>query len=91
MGNALKFTEEGERYVRVDSERLSDSEVLLKFAVIDTGIGIADQKLTSIFEAFSQADSSTTRRFGGTGLGLAICDRLVRLMGGSISGTKRTR
>jgi signal transduction histidine kinase/CheY-like chemotaxis protein/HPt (histidine-containing phosphotransfer) domain-containing protein len=83
-GNALKFTAEGSVTVRVKSEPLSDSEVLLKFAVIDTGIGIAPEKLISIFDAFSQADCSTTRRFGGTGLGLAICDRLVRLLGGSI-------
>lgn len=83
-GNALKFTEQGSVTVKVSSESLSDSEVLLKFAVIDTGIGIAPEKLTSIFDAFSQADTSTTRKFGGTGLGLSICDRLVRLLGGSI-------
>jgi two-component system, sensor histidine kinase and response regulator len=70
--------------VRVESENLTPSGILLKFAVSDTGIGIPDDKMTSIFEAFSQADTSTTRQFGGTGLGLAICDRLVRLLGGSI-------
>ena len=84
VGNAVKFTHEGRVTVHVSSEPLSESEVTLKFAIIDTGIGIAPEKLTSIFEAFSQADSSTTRKFGGTGLGLAISDRLVRLLGGSI-------
>ncbi|MBV9266120.1 MAG: response regulator, partial [Acidobacteriaceae bacterium] len=84
VGNALKFTEEGEVSVRVGCETLSASEVLLQFTVSDTGVGIPSDKLTSIFEAFSQADSSTTRKYGGTGLGLAICSRLVRLLGGSI-------
>ncbi|MFL6415664.1 MAG: two-component regulator propeller domain-containing protein, partial [Bryobacteraceae bacterium] len=76
-GNALKFTESGSITVQVKSEPLSESEILLAITVSDTGVGIPREKLTSIFEAFSQADSSTTRRFGGTGLGLAICERLV--------------
>lgn len=84
VGNALKFTDEGSVTVHAGCDALNATEVLLHFTVSDTGSGIPEEKLTSIFEAFSQADSSTTRRYGGTGLGLAICSRLVQLMGGSI-------
>ena len=81
--NAIKFTSEGGVYVNVRSEAQSEG-FSLHFAVRDTGIGIPAEKQGGVFEAFSQADTSTTRRFGGTGLGLTICARLVELMGGKI-------
>lgn len=89
VGNALKFTDRGEVHVRLTCKESTEAEALLHFVVSDTGIGIAADKLSSIFEAFSQGDSSTTRKFGGTGLGLAICSRLVDLMGGSIWATSQ--
>jgi PAS domain S-box-containing protein len=85
VGNAIKFTEQGEVVLRAQTESLSDGNIRLHFSVTDTGIGIPPEKQALIFEAFSQADSSTTRRYGGTGLGLAICAQLVELMGGTIS------
>jgi PAS domain S-box-containing protein len=84
VSNALKFTERGEIVVTVDQAEAVDHTLLLHFAVRDTGIGIAQEKLKNIFEAFEQADTSTTRQFGGTGLGLAIAQRFVDLMGGRI-------
>jgi len=85
VGNAIKFTDRGEVVVGVARREPSDAnDVLLHFTVRDTGIGIAADKLETIFEEFTQADSSTTRRYGGTGLGLAICRRLVRLQGGEL-------
>ncbi len=84
VGNAIKFTEEGEILVHVDCQSSSDSELVLHVAVSDTGIGIPADKLASIFEAFNQADTSTTRHFGGTGLGLAIACTLVEMMQGRI-------
>jgi two-component system sensor histidine kinase/response regulator len=83
-GNAIKFTQEGEVLVDVHEESRNDDSVCLHLSVKDTGIGIPAEKQTAIFEAFSQADSSTTRRFGGTGLGLAISSQLVSMMGGRI-------
>ena len=86
VGNAIKFTAEGEVVVRVDvapEPALSD-EVMLRFSVRDTGIGIAKEKQEPIFRAFEQEDSSTTKRYGGTGLGLTIAARLIALMGGQI-------
>jgi len=81
---AIKFTATVEVAFRVAVESEGEDRVTLHFSVADTGIGIARSKLESIFEAFTQADSSTTRRFGGTGLGLAICRRIAELMGGRI-------
>jgi len=85
VGNAIKFTEHGEVVLHVEAESRGDGDTLLRFSVTDTGIGIPPEKQAVIFEAFSQADSSTTRRYGGTGLGLAISAQLVELMGGRIS------
>jgi signal transduction histidine kinase/DNA-binding response OmpR family regulator/HPt (histidine-containing phosphotransfer) domain-containing protein len=84
VGNALKFTERGHVLVEVREGARQDLGTDLHFLVTDTGIGIPAEKQTSVFEAFSQADGSTTRRFGGTGLGLAISTDLVHLMGGRI-------
>src|SRR5262249_7815432 len=80
VGNAIKFTEKGEVVVTVESASIDQDAVVLAFAVSDTGIGIPKEKQSVIFEAFSQADSSTTRRFGGTGLGLSIATELVALL-----------
>jgi signal transduction histidine kinase/HPt (histidine-containing phosphotransfer) domain-containing protein/FixJ family two-component response regulator len=85
VGNAIKFTEEGEVVVRV--ERIDDSEsdkVIVRFQVVDRGIGISEEAQTNLFQVFTQAESSTTRKFGGTGLGLSICQRLTEMMGGEI-------
>src|SRR6266849_938451 len=84
IGNAIKFTEQGEVVVSV-SAAATNGSVGLRFAVRDTGIGIAPEHIGSVFKEFTQADSTTTRRYGGTGLGLAISQRLVRLMGGAIT------
>jgi PAS domain S-box-containing protein len=84
VGNAIKFTEQGEVVLRGQAETNHNGDIQLHFSVADTGIGIPPDKQALIFEAFSQADSSTTRRYGGTGLGLAISAQLVELMGGSI-------
>ena len=83
VGNAIKFTETGHILVQVEA----DESGRFRFSVADTGIGIPADKLGSIFDSFSQADSSTTRKYGGTGLGLSICKRLVELMEGDISVT----
>ncbi len=84
IGNAVKFTERGSVHVEAGVERHVDSEIMLRFSVKDTGIGIPPGKEAFIFEPFRQADGSTTRKHGGTGLGLAICSRLVEMMGGRI-------
>ncbi len=82
VGNAVKFTERGEVVVEVAVEERHEGEVVLRYSVSDTGIGIPEDKRKVIFEPFSQADGSTTRKYGGTGLGLAIAARLVELMRG---------
>jgi len=84
VGNAVKFTESGEVALAVAVESRTPEQVVLHFTIRDTGIGIAPEKQATIFEAFSQADGSMTRRFGGTGLGLTISSRLVGMMGGRI-------
>jgi two-component system, sensor histidine kinase and response regulator len=84
VSNAIKFTERGEVMVSVKLLERRGEAARLEFAVADTGIGIAPEIRQSIFDSFTQADGSTTRKYGGTGLGLAICSRLVRWMGGTI-------
>ncbi|OQX19004.1 MAG: hybrid sensor histidine kinase/response regulator [Desulfobulbaceae bacterium A2] len=84
MGNSAKFTEQGEIELSIRVESESENEVVLHTTIRDTGIGIPADKLEYIFEAFRQADGSTTRKFGGTGLGLSICRRLAHLMGGNV-------
>ncbi len=93
VGNAIKFTHQGEIVVRVELEASSNSPMQFHFSIADTGIGIPPDKLDHIFESFTQADGSTTRRYGGTGLGTTISRQLVELMGGRIwaeSPTNRT-
>ncbi|MBL9021721.1 MAG: response regulator [Myxococcales bacterium] len=85
MGNAVKFTEKGHVLARVEEVRRSATDVTLLITVEDTGIGIPEGKQQVIFEAFTQADGSMTRRFGGTGLGLTISSRLAKMMGGQLS------
>jgi PAS domain S-box-containing protein len=84
VGNAVKFTERGEVVLAIEAAHGDDSGVELAFSVRDTGIGIAPDQQRRMFEAFSQADSSTSRKYGGTGLGLAISRRLVEMMGGDL-------
>jgi PAS domain S-box-containing protein len=90
LNNAVKFTDEGEVVLRVDARPLEtgggEGRYEIHFAVRDTGIGIPEDRMQSLFEAFSQADASTTRRYGGTGLGLAISRRLAEQMGGTLRG-----
>jgi two-component system, sensor histidine kinase and response regulator len=84
VGNAIKFTPQGEVVVQVELAEQYDHHAILRFCVADTGIGLAAEKLDKVFEAFEQADASTTRNYGGTGLGLAIVRRLVELMDGRV-------
>jgi|GEM_PF-2171116 len=80
--NALKFTEKGEIVVSVEVEERIEERIKLRFGVHDTGIGLTEEQRSKLFQAFSQADASTTRKYGGTGLGLTICKKLANLMGG---------
>jgi PAS domain S-box-containing protein len=89
LGNAIKFTQAGRVSLKVESDQDRSVPTALRFTVSDTGIGIANEKLGRVFERFTQADSSTTRRFGGSGLGLTISRRLVELMGGRIWVTSK--
>ncbi|MCL1139992.1 PAS domain S-box protein [Shewanella pneumatophori] len=84
MNNAIKFTEQGEILLSISQLELVDEQILLKFSVRDSGIGLLEEQRNKLFKSFSQADTSTTRRYGGTGLGLAISKQLVELMGGEI-------
>jgi two-component system, sensor histidine kinase and response regulator len=82
--NAMKFTEKGEVVIATDLAEGTETQVTLRFSVRDTGIGLTPEQIGRLFQSFSQADGSTTRKYGGTGLGLAICKRLSELMGGRI-------
>ena len=84
IGNAVKFTQQGEVMMHVTCKKESAERTLIEFAVVDTGIGIAPEVQERLFKPFTQADTSTTRQFGGTGLGLAICKQLVEQMGGQV-------
>lgn len=88
IGNAIKFTHQGEIVIRAELESISkekdDDTIGVHFSIADTGIGISEEKYNKIFESFSQADNSTTRKYGGTGLGLSISQKLTSLMGGKI-------
>ncbi|MCF7986408.1 MAG: response regulator [Methylovulum sp.] len=85
VSNAIKFTSQGEIYIKVDIDAQQDDRYWLRLLVRDTGIGMSEEDISRLFQSFSQADASISRRFGGTGLGLAICRQLLDLMGGQIT------
>lgn len=84
LSNAIKFTEKGSVTLKINVNKINEEKITLIISVIDTGIGLDSENIKNVFSDFTQADSSTTRRFGGTGLGLAIVNQLVELMGGKI-------
>src|SRR5690606_28381144 len=84
IGNAIKFTDNGEIIVNVSYEKEQDNKPVLKFLVKDTGIGITKEQASKLFKPFSQADSSTTRKYGGTGLGLVLSKKLTEALGGDL-------
>lgn len=84
VSNAIKFTEKGSIKINLETKESDEESALIRLSVVDTGIGIPTDKLDKLFEKFTQADVSTTRKFGGTGLGLAICKQIIELMGGTI-------
>ena len=84
VSNGIKFTEQGSVIVDVDIEERKENDIVLKFRITDTGIGISEQNIKGLFDAFVQVDNSNTRRFGGTGLGLAISSKLIALLGGKV-------
>jgi signal transduction histidine kinase len=85
IGNALKFTEQGEVNLSIEIAEQHEQTVDVRFAVEDSGIGIEEHQLTTLFDSFTQVDNSTTRKYGGAGLGLAICQELVELMHGTMT------
>ena len=91
VNNAVKFTERGEVVVTVGLEERASDRVKLKFSVRDSGIGMTPEQTARLFQAFSQADASTTRKYGGSGLGLSISKRLVEMMGGENLGREQFR
>lgn len=91
VSNAIKFTESGEAIVKVEALKVDDTGATIRFSVSDTGIGIPPDKLAILFQPFTQADTSTTRKYGGTGLGLSICKQLVGAMGGEIRARNNQR
>src|SRR5690606_12299665 len=84
LSNAAKFTLKGHILVEITADSVIGDEAVIRLAVTDSGIGIPREKQTHLFEQFTQADTSTTRKFGGTGLGLAVCKALAELMGGHV-------
>ncbi len=87
--NAVKFTDVGEIQILVEASNIDDAQLSVRFSISDTGVGIAEDKIDSIFDSFAQADGSTTRKYGGTGLGLAISRRFIEGMGGKIGATSK--
>jgi two-component system sensor histidine kinase/response regulator len=90
LDNAIKFTHEGEVVIKTSLEKETDKDVILKFQILDTGIGIPDDKLHKLFDAFTQADNSMTRPYGGTGLGLSIAKRIIEMMDGHLTVESET-
>src|SRR3546814_1306214 len=90
LSNAVKFTERGSVVVQVSAAALDNAHRRVRIAVRDTGVGIAAENHERLFQSFTQADASTTRRYGGTGLGLAICKRLAERMGGDVAVDRKS-